>query len=71
MCRVEWQPQVSEAVVGRLVTGGWCGRDQVVKQYVEMDHVATTLAVSPSGYLVTIGTDERLVKVAPAPPSVA
>eukprot|EP00961_Rhodomonas_salina_P101285 1363133-Rhodomonas_salina.2 len=27
-----------------------------------MDHVATTLAVSPSGYLITIGTDERLVK---------
>lgn len=38
----------------------------MVKQYVEMDHVATTLAVSPSGYLITIGTDERLVKVWPA-----
>jgi len=29
----------------------------------EMDQVATSLAVSPGGYLVTLGTAERLVKV--------
>jgi hypothetical protein len=28
-----------------------------------MDQVATALALSPSGYLITIGTDDRLVKV--------
>ena len=36
---------------------------QVVQQFVDMDQVATALALSPSGYLITIGTDDRLVKV--------
>jgi hypothetical protein len=36
---------------------------QVVQHFVDMDQVATALALSPSGYLITIGTDDRLVKV--------
>jgi hypothetical protein len=40
-----------------------CSHAQVVQQFVDMDQVATALALSPSGYLITIGTDDRLVKV--------
>ena len=35
----------------------------MVQQFVDMDQVATALALSPSGYLITIGTNDRLVKV--------
>uniref|UniRef100_A0A7S0WA59 WDR90 4th beta-propeller domain-containing protein n=1 Tax=Hemiselmis tepida TaxID=464990 RepID=A0A7S0WA59_9CRYP len=36
---------------------------RVVKRFVDMDQVASSLAVSPSGNLITIGTQETLVKV--------
>ena len=37
--------------------------EQVVKQFTEMDQIATCLSISPSNYLVAIGTEDCLVKV--------
>uniref|UniRef100_A0A7S1EF89 WDR90 4th beta-propeller domain-containing protein n=1 Tax=Hemiselmis andersenii TaxID=464988 RepID=A0A7S1EF89_HEMAN len=36
---------------------------RIVKRFVDMDQVASSLAVSPTGTLITIGTQEMLVKV--------